>query len=192
MSRIVNNLIAYKVLSMLVTQFEDTPAYKLGIIDIKGRNIKKASELKTGEEKDAYSYLHRLVFNLKKLLNKLPGGESKLKSLVAALFLIKEYYESNNRSISLMEDRFNELIKSEAILVEETLLVEKYLKDAYCDACDCVMSKCKCDDVKEDAPANATGVAVSTDRATIKKKDINKYIKTNQGALALTRRAKQI
>lgn len=190
MSRIVDNLIAYKVLSMLVTQFADTPAYKLGIIDSKGKSIKKASELKTGEEKEAYTYLHRLVFNLKRLINKLPGGESKLKSLVAALFLIKEYYESNNRSMSLLEDRFNDLLKTEALLVEETLLVEKYLKDAYCDACDKVMSKCSCDDCKEEAPANATGAAVSTDRAVAKKKDIDKYIKTNQGALALTRRMK--
>jgi hypothetical protein len=178
---------------MLVTQFEDTPAYKLGIIDVKGRNIKKSSELQTGAEKDAYSYLHRLVFNLKKLINKLPGGESKLKSLVAALFLIKEYYEKNDRSLSLIEEKFNRLMASDAILAEELILVEKFVNEqAYCDACDCVMSKCKCDDVKEDAPANATGVAVSTDRATVKKKDINKYIKTNQGALALTRRVKQI
>lgn len=190
MSRIVDNLIAYKVLSMLVTQFADTPAYKLGIIDSKGKSIKKASDLKTGEEKDAYTYLHRLVFNLKRLLNKLPGGESKLKSLVAALFLIKEYYETNNKSMSLLEDRFNEILKTDAILVEETILVEKYLKDAYCDACDRVMSKCVCDDCKEEAPANATGAAVSTDRAAIKKKDIDKYIKANQGTVSLARRMK--
>jgi hypothetical protein len=192
MSRIVDNLIAYKVLSMLVTQFEDTPAYKLGIIDVKGRNIKKSSELQTGAEKDAYSYLHRLVFNLKKLINKLPGGESKLKSLVAALFLIKEYYEKNDRSLSLMEEKFNRLMASDAILAEELILVEKFVNEqAYCESCDCVKSKCKCE-VTEDAPANATGAAVSTDRATIKKKDVNKYIKTNQGALALTRRAKPV
>ena len=192
MSRIVDNLIAYKVLSMLVTQFADTPAYKLGIIDSKGKSIKKASELKTGEEKDAYTYLHRLVFNLKRLLNKLPGGESKLKSLVAALFLIKEYYESNNRSMTLLEDRFNELLNSEVILVEETLLVEKFVNEqAYCESCECLKTKCKCD-MKEDAPANATGAAVSTDRAVAKKKDIDKYIKTNQGALALTRRNNKV
>lgn len=192
MSRIVDNLIAYKVLSMLVTQFEDTPAYKLGIIDIKGRNIKKASELQTGAEKDAYSYLHRLVFNLKKLINKLPGGESKLKSLVAALFLIKEYYEKNDRSMSLMEEKFNRLMASDVILAEELILVEKFVNEqAYCDACDKVKSKCCCE-VAEDAPANATGAAVSTDRAAIKKKDVDKYIKTNKGALSLNRRAKPI
>ena len=81
MSRIVDNLVAYKILSMLVTNFEDTKAYKLNIIDKDGKNLKKASTLKTSEEKDAYTYLTRLVFNMKKIINKI-GGENKLKSLV--------------------------------------------------------------------------------------------------------------
>ena len=40
MSRIVDNLIAYRVLSMMVKNFEDTKAFKLGIIDAKGKNLK--------------------------------------------------------------------------------------------------------------------------------------------------------
>ena len=91
MSRIVDNLVAYKILSMLVTNFEDTKAYKLNIIDKNGKNLKKASTLKTSEEKDAYTYLTRLVFNMKKIINKI-GGENKLKYLVAALWLVKEQY----------------------------------------------------------------------------------------------------
>jgi len=64
MSRIVDNLIAYKILSMMVTNFEDTQAYKLGIIDKTGKVLRKSSSLKTTEERDAYSYLDRLVFNM--------------------------------------------------------------------------------------------------------------------------------
>ena len=71
MSRIVDNLIAYRVLKMLVTNFEDTEAFKLGIIDAKGKNIRKANTLSTGEERDAYTYLNRLVFNVKKIINRL-------------------------------------------------------------------------------------------------------------------------
>lgn len=158
MSRIVDNLVAYRILSMLVTSFEDTNAYKLGIIDKTGKNLKKASSLKTSEEKDAYSYLHRLVFNMKKILNKLPGGENKLKSLIAALFLVKEYYENGSRTTSLMEERYTkimEVLKNNVTLVEEEIIVKRFLE--------------------EEAPANATGAAVSTDQPKIDKKNIKKY-----------------
>jgi hypothetical protein len=56
MSRTIDNLIAYKVLRMLVTNFTDTEAFKLGIIDAKGKNLRKANTLTTTEEKDAYTF----------------------------------------------------------------------------------------------------------------------------------------
>ena len=155
MSRFVDNILAYRILSMLVKNFTETQAYKLGLIDEKGKLIKKPS---TSKEKDAYTYLHKLVFNMKKIINRLPGGESKLKSVVTALFLIKEYYESGNRTTSLMEDRYKSLMHMDISLIEEEILVEKYMKD-----------------MEEDAPTNATGVAVSTDRPAIRRKDLKKY-----------------
>ena len=155
MSRFVDNVIAYRILSMLVKNFKDTQAYKLGLIDEKGKLIKKPS---TSKEKDAYTYLHKLVFNMKKIINRLPGGESKLKSVVTALFLIKEYYESGNRTTSLMEDRYKSLLEMDVSLLEEEMLVEKFMKD-----------------MDEEAPTNATGVAVSTDRPAIRRKDLKKY-----------------
>lgn len=155
MSRFVDNVLAYRILSMLVKNFKDTQAYKLGLIDDKGKNIKKPQSSK---EKDAYSYLHKLVFNMKKIINRLPGGESKLKSVVTALFLIKEYYESGSRTTSLMEDRYKSLLEMDVSLLEEEMLVEKFMKD-----------------MDEEAPTNATGVAVSTDRPAIRRKDLKKY-----------------
>jgi hypothetical protein len=143
---------------MLVTPFEETQAFKLGIIDKTGKNLKKASSFKTTEEKDAYSYLHRLVFNMKKIVNKLPGGESKLKSLIAALFLVKEYYESGSRTTSLMEERYTkimEVLKNNVTLVEEEIIVKKF--------------------IDEEGIANVTGAAVSTDQPKIGPKDIKKY-----------------
>jgi hypothetical protein len=157
MSRIVDNLIAYRILSMMVTPFEETKAFKLGIIDKTGKNLKKSSSLRTSEEKDAYSYLHRLVFNMKKIVNKV-GGESKLKSMVAALFLVKEYYESGSRTTSLMQEKYEKVLKvldNNVTLVEEEILVKKFLD--------------------EEAPVNATGAAVSTDEPKIDKKNIKKY-----------------
>lgn len=131
MSRIVDNLLAYKILSMLITNFEDSKAFKLGIIDKTGKNLKKASTLRTSEEKDAYNYLTRLVFNMKKIINKI-GGENKLKSLVAALWLVKEHYQSGNRSVALMEEKFDNIMKlldNRVSLVEEEIIVLKFLNE---------------------------------------------------------------
>ena len=79
----------FRFLKLLVTKFEDTKAYQLGIIDIEGNKIKKPASM---DEKAAYTPFHRLVFNIKKLLAKVPGGSSKLASYAAALFLIKEKF----------------------------------------------------------------------------------------------------
>jgi hypothetical protein len=185
MSRVVDNLVAYRVLSMLVKPFVETDAYKLGIIDSKGKTLIKSSDFKTGAQRDAFTYLHRLVFNMKKIINKLPGGENKLKSVVSALFLVKEYYESNNRSTSMMEERFHALMQFDGILAEETILVEKYMKDLEEDGMG--------GGAVSAAPANVTGSMVSTDIPVPKKKDLKKY-KQNQenlggpGLLNLTRR----
>jgi hypothetical protein len=179
MSRIVDNLVAYKILSMLVTNFEDTKAYKLNIIDKNGKNLKKASTLKTSEEKDAYTYLTRLVFNMKKIINRLPGGESKLKSVIAALFLIKEYHESKDRSTSLMEERYLALLekleKNNVVLVEEEIFTKKFFEGTLTE-----------DGVVTTGPANVTGAAVSTDEPVIRKKNIKKYQKMSRRAVPLT------
>ena len=163
MSRIVDNLIAYKILSMMVTNFEDTQAYKLGIIDKTGKVLRKSSSLKTTEERDAYSYLDRLVFNMKKIINKI-GGENKLKSLIAGLWLVKEYYETNDRSTALMEEKFDNIIKmldNSVSLVEEEIIVTRFLSE---------------DGMVGGAPTNNTAGA-SVNEPKIYKKDINKYRK---------------
>jgi hypothetical protein len=186
MSRLIDNLVAYRVLSMLVKPFVDTDAYKLGIIDSKGKNLKRSSLLNTDAERNAYTYLHRLVFNMKKIINKLPGGESKLKSLVSAYFLIKEYYQKNDRSISMMEEKFNRLMESDALLAEELLIVEKYMKELEEDGMGA--------GAVGGAPTNSTGAAVSTDIPVPKKKDVNKYKQMNAGGpiVGMTRRAKPV
>lgn len=158
MSRIIDNLIAYKILKMLVINFTDTEAFKLGIIDAKGKNLRKANTLTTTDEKDAYTFLNRLVFNMKKIINRLPSGENKTKSLVAALFLVKETYESSTRSTAMMQERFDKLmtmLDNRVSLVEEEILVNKFLS--------------------EEGEMTVTGAAVSTDEPKIDKKNIKKY-----------------
>ena len=92
--------VVYRLLSKLTTQFSDTQAYKLGIIDKDGTILRKRNTLKTSQEKSSYTLLDGLVWKLKRLIEKIPGGKSKLATYAAALWLIKEakhhkFYESN-------------------------------------------------------------------------------------------------
>ena len=192
MSQAIDNLIAYRVLTMLVKPFSETDAYKLGIIDNKGKNLIKPSSFRTQAQREAYTFLHRLVFNMKKIINRLPGGESKLKSLVSAYFLIREYYEKNNRSTSMMQEKFNKLMQSEAILVEESILVEKFIKDLDEDGGGGGMAGGGGGGAAG-GPANVTGTMGSTDIPVPKKKDLEKYKKTNQsGVVSMTRRNNKV
>jgi hypothetical protein len=156
----LDQLIAFRVLWMLVQPFAETNAFKQGIIDKDGKLLKKVSDLKTTEEKDAYNILVRLVFNLKRLLAKLPGGDSKLKSIAAAYFLVKEHYDSEPDLVQL-EEELNFLLQNNLILVEETATVMNFVS------------------IFEDAPVNSTGPAVSTDEPVVKKRKIHKFTRDN-------------
>ena len=85
-----NIYFVYQFLKKLVTPFEKTEAFKLGIIDEKGKILKRRRDLETSDEKSAYNLSDTLVWNLKKILGKVPGGKSRLASYAAALWLIKE------------------------------------------------------------------------------------------------------
>ena len=90
------DLYVYGFLRLLVMKWEDTDAYKLGLLDSDGKKLKSPS---TSEEKSAYTYFHRLVFNVKRLIEKAPGGKSKIASFITALYLIKEEYGLSDKSI---------------------------------------------------------------------------------------------
>ena len=78
-----NVFVAYKFIKLIVKPFDETDAYKLGLIDKKGLALKKKSEF-TSKEKGAYSAIHELVWNIKRLLLKVPGLKSRLGSFAVA------------------------------------------------------------------------------------------------------------
>ena len=84
---VVNLFLVYQFLRRLTTPFDETEAFKHGIIDERGKKLKKP---KTKEEIDSYRMFDRMIFNLKKLIEKIPGGKTRIASYAAALFLIKE------------------------------------------------------------------------------------------------------
>ena len=86
-SRLIDTLITYRIVKLLVTPFEKQEAFKQGIIDKDGKILKKNKELTTDKEKKAYTFLHRFVFNLKRILKKVGLG-SKLGGFAVALALL--------------------------------------------------------------------------------------------------------
>lgn len=97
-------LYTFRFLTLLVTPFDRTNAFKLGIIDRDGVRQKEV-EIKTSEQKSAYTHFHRMVFNIKKLIAKAPGGKTTVGSYAAALYLIKEKYNLNDDSLKKLVEK---------------------------------------------------------------------------------------
>jgi hypothetical protein len=95
MNQTIDLAITYKFLKNLVTPYEKWPAYKLGIIDKDGNIIKVRRDRLKQEEKDALGYFDLVTLNLRKLLGKLPGGQSAIATYAAAYLLLKEYPKKN-------------------------------------------------------------------------------------------------
>ena len=113
-SRAADVYYTYRFIRTLVTPWEELDAYKLGLIDGNGKNLKKPS---TSEEKDSYTVFFRLVFNIKRILEKLPFGKSRISSYAAALFLLKE---QTNMSDEQLAHAFAEAgIEIDDLLAEE-------------------------------------------------------------------------
>ena len=125
---------------MLVTPFKKTPAYKFGFIDERGNRIKfltdpenKNQKLpnnpKSKEEKNSLTPLHRLVFNLKKLIEKIPGGKSILASYAVALLLLKEEHDLDDEQAEQLYEDFYRYLKQEdkldADMITESMEVGK-------------------------------------------------------------------
>ena len=88
----------FRMIRMLVLDWKDWDAYKVGVIDENGKRVKSVP-LDTDEKKSAYTPFIRLCANIKRLVSKIPGGGTKLGSFVSALFLIKEKYNMSDKQL---------------------------------------------------------------------------------------------
>ena len=96
MSRAVDLFVTYRFLKLLVTPWEKQEAYKQGIIDKNGKALKKSRDLGLESERSAFTLLHRLVFNCKRIMQKIPIVRTRLGTYATALFLLKEKYNIDN------------------------------------------------------------------------------------------------
>ncbi len=107
----------YSFLKRLVTKFEKTDAYKLGIIDKNGKVLIKKRDFTTIEQRNAYTMMDTLIFNLKKLLGKIPFGKTTIASYAAALLLLRE-----EKNLQMMLDE--EKLEEEFLILYEDMLYE--------------------------------------------------------------------
>jgi len=131
MGRAIDLFVTYRFIKLLVTPFEKTPAYKLGIIDKDGNRIMpppiagvrqtKPKSLNTNEEKAAYTVLHKLVFNIKKLFGKVPGLRTKLGTYAAALFLLKDTFKESVDDPDVFEKEFMKYLKEQGHEIDDSI-----------------------------------------------------------------------
>jgi len=132
MGRAIDLFVTYRFIKLLVTPFEKTPAYKLGIIDKDGQRVMQKTvsrgmqptQLKTDEEKSAYTVLHKLVFNIKKIFGKVPGLRTKLGTYAAALFLLKDTFKEHVEDPDIFEKEFMKYLKEEGYEIDNTISEE--------------------------------------------------------------------
>ena len=96
----------FRFIRMLVMDWKNWDAYKLGIIDENGKRDRSVN-LDNDEKKSAYTPFIRLCANVKRLVSKIPGGGTKLGSFASALFLIKEHCKLKDKDISQIIERCN-------------------------------------------------------------------------------------
>lgn len=123
-----NAALAYAILRLLTHRFTDFDAYKLGIIDDTGRQLKKPT---TDEEKAAWSILTRIAVRLKRVIQTSGSGHT-LASIAAAYWLVKESYTSRTLpSSEVLLENFTELLESSEkyFPVEEMCIIEAYLRE---------------------------------------------------------------
>jgi hypothetical protein len=116
MANLVDLYVVYRILRRLTQPFTDWQAFKLGVIDADGKILKKPQDRRTQAEQESLTTFDVLIMNLKKLIQQLPLGKTKIASYAAALLLIKEEKELTSENL---EERFNAYLSSNTLLTEE-------------------------------------------------------------------------
>ena len=129
MGRAIDLFVTYRFIKLLVTPFEKTDAFKLGIIDKDGnrtlmQGTNRPEPLRTQEELNAYTILHKLVFNIKKIFQKVPGLKTKLGTYAAALFLLKDTFKESVDDPDIFEKEFMKYLKEQGYEIDDSISEE--------------------------------------------------------------------
>ena len=133
MGRAVDLFVTYRFIKLLTTPFKKTDAYKLGIIDENGHRVMKqvtrskkepAVPLNNDETKNAYTILHKLIFNIKKLFARVPGLRTKVGTYAAALFLLKDTFKEHVEEPDMFEKEFMKYLRENNVELDRDISEE--------------------------------------------------------------------
>ena len=171
---IVDLFLVYQFIKRLSTPFKDWDAYKLGIIDETGKQLIKRKDFTKRDQKDAFGIFDIMITKLKRLLEKVPGGKTRIGSYAAALYLIKEQSEIEKQDIQLIEDL------SESSLEEKLNQYIEYVQRSNEDI-DQLFERAFDEDVPGNSVANVAGLGVGDQgEPGITPKAASKYKRKNQ------------
>lgn len=131
---LVDLAISYSFVKNMTVPFEDTEAFKFGIIDKNGNFLKKRNELVSYAEKRAYpNKMQVLAWNIKKILSKIQIGKSTLGSFASALYLLKEEIKNKTEYETIKEKIFdvmtNEIYEGNRVKLINELFEFEMLKN---------------------------------------------------------------
>lgn len=130
---IVDLFLVYQFIKRLATPFSEWEAYKLGIIDENGNQLKKRKELTTVKERDAFGHFDLMVTKLKRLLEKIPGGKTRIASYAAALWLIKEHNEIEANAEILTEEDIYTKLQPYMTIAESHVDIDSLFENAFAE-----------------------------------------------------------
>jgi|TARA_B100001094_G_scaffold331067_1_gene398191 hypothetical protein len=122
MGRAIDLFVTYRFVKLLTTPFEKTDAFKMGIIDKDGFRTKKVLYKQT--EQSAYTVLHKLVFNIKRIFAKVPGLRTRLGTYAAALFLLKDTFKEHVEDPDMFEKGLMEYLKQQGVEFDNSIVEE--------------------------------------------------------------------
>lgn len=110
MGKIIDDAIAIRLMYLLLQPVEKTDAFKLGIVDKKGKQLIPTKDL-TQEQKNSFSYLQRLVMKIKSVLG------NTIPSVAAVIAMLKEDVEVDdiNEAYALKMNKLYEDVPATAI-----------------------------------------------------------------------------
>ena len=123
---IVDTFLVYQFIKKLITPFNQTQAFERGLIDQNGNFLKKRKYF-SSDDKKVLGLFDIMIINLKKLIAKIPGGNTRTATIAAALMLLRSdpkklKEETIINEMFELEEKLHATIKELELIIE---LLEK-------------------------------------------------------------------
>jgi hypothetical protein len=102
---ITSTIATYMVLRRLTKPFEEWDAYKLGIIDEKGKKLRHPV---SSEERDSWTSIDKFVANLKRIMQQFVG-KSQLAAYLTSIYLLRDSIEVFGKNRLLLHESLDTL-----------------------------------------------------------------------------------